>query len=33
MKPGKQSQNLDILGNIEILARTRPVKMAGMVTL
>ncbi len=27
------SQNLDILGNIENLARTRPVKMARMVTL
>ncbi len=27
------SQNLDILGNIEILARTCPVKMARMVTL
>ncbi len=27
------SQNLDILGNTEILARTRPVKMARMVTL
>uniref|UniRef100_A0A672NN04 Vinculin n=1 Tax=Sinocyclocheilus grahami TaxID=75366 RepID=A0A672NN04_SINGR len=29
----KQSQNLDILGNIEILARTLPGKMARMVTL
>ncbi len=29
----KQSQILDILGNIEILARTRPGKMARMVTL
>ncbi len=27
------SQNLDILGNIEILARVCPVKMARMVTL
>ncbi len=27
------SQNLDILGNIEILARVPPVKMARMVTL
>ncbi len=29
----KQSQSLDILGNVEILARTRPGKMARMVTL
>ncbi len=29
----KQSQILDILGNIEILARMRPGKMARIVTL
>ncbi len=28
----KQSQNLDILSSVEILARTRPGKMARMVT-
>uniref|UniRef100_A0A672SAK2 Cadherin domain-containing protein n=1 Tax=Sinocyclocheilus grahami TaxID=75366 RepID=A0A672SAK2_SINGR len=33
LKPSANSPNLDILGNIEILARTRPVKMARMVTL
>ncbi len=30
---GANNQNLDILGSIEILARTRPVQMARMVTL
>ncbi len=33
MKTEKQSQNLDSLGNIEILARTCPIKMSRMVNL
>ncbi len=33
VKKGKKSQNLDILGNTEILARACPINMAHMITL